>query len=104
MNVSGVAPPVVGVIALHHVVVLRLLDHLDLVDTPLAIIPGPGSSDRSEVDRGVVSSPLPLVTGSNVREGATGRFLVVASAVVASAVVTTALVGVEREGVGQRTL
>merc|ERR1719339_156014 len=36
-GVGGVAPPVVGVVALHHVVVLRLLDHLHLVDTPLSI-------------------------------------------------------------------
>ena len=103
-DVGGVAPPVVRVVALHHIVVLRLLDHLDLVDTPLAIVPGPGSSNSSKVHRGVVSSPLPLVPGSNVGERATGRFLVVTSTVVATAVVPSPLVGVEREGVGQRTL
>merc|ERR1719341_383453 len=36
-GVGGVAPPVVGVVALHHVVVLRLLHHLHLVDAPLPI-------------------------------------------------------------------
>merc|ERR1719397_1311600 len=36
-GVGGVAPPVVGVVALHHVVVLRLLHHLHLVNAPLPI-------------------------------------------------------------------
>merc|ERR1719397_52329 len=36
-GVGGVTPPVVGVVALHHVVVLRLLHHLHLVDAPLPI-------------------------------------------------------------------
>merc|ERR1719278_2092959 len=33
-HVGGVTPPVVGVVALDNVVVLDLLDHLNLVDTP----------------------------------------------------------------------
>merc|ERR1719278_2500746 len=41
-DVSGVAPPVVGVITLDNLVVLGLLDHLHLVDAPLAIVSGPG--------------------------------------------------------------
>merc|ERR1719397_471379 len=36
-GVGGVAPPVVGVVALHHIVVLRLLHHLHLVNAPLPI-------------------------------------------------------------------
>merc|ERR1712183_746241 len=36
-GVGGVAPPVIGVVALHHVVILRLLDHLHLVDASLSI-------------------------------------------------------------------
>merc|ERR1719489_95366 len=36
-DIGGVAPPVVGVVALDNIVVLRLFDHLDLVNTPLAI-------------------------------------------------------------------
>ena len=39
-DLGGVAPPVVAVVALHHVVVLRLLHHLHLVDTPLAVSTG----------------------------------------------------------------
>lgn len=36
-HVGGVTPPVVGVVALHHIVVLCLLHHLHLVNTPLTI-------------------------------------------------------------------
>jgi len=36
-DVGGVTPPVVGVVALHHIVVLCLLHHLHLVNTPLTV-------------------------------------------------------------------
>ena len=36
-DVGGVAPPVIGVVTLHNVVVLGLLDHLHLVNTPLTV-------------------------------------------------------------------
>merc|ERR1712080_223274 len=36
-HVGGVTPPVVGVVALHHIVVLCLLHHLHLVNTPLTV-------------------------------------------------------------------
>merc|ERR1711911_126729 len=41
-HVGGVAPPVVGVVTLNSLVVLSLLDHLDLVDTLLAVPAGAG--------------------------------------------------------------
>merc|ERR1719150_3648027 len=41
-DVGGVAPLVVAVVALHHVVILGLLDHLHLVDAPLAVVTGAG--------------------------------------------------------------
>merc|ERR1719167_1762811 len=47
-GVGGVAPPVVGVVALHHVVVLRLLHHLHLVDAPLSIGAGTSSCHSRE--------------------------------------------------------
>merc|ERR1719334_2535248 len=36
-DVGGVTPPVVGVVALHHIIVLCLLHHLPLVNTPLTV-------------------------------------------------------------------
>merc|ERR1719430_1324846 len=47
-DIGGMAPPVVGVVALHHIVVLCLLDHLHLVDTPLPIGARSGSSNSRE--------------------------------------------------------
>merc|ERR1719278_1406333 len=44
-HVGGVTPPVVGVVALDNVVVLSLLNHLDLVDTPLAVSSRSSSSN-----------------------------------------------------------
>merc|ERR1719180_170798 len=60
-DVGGVAPPVVGVVALDNIVVLGLLHHLDLVNTPLAISTRSGSSNGRETHIGVVS--LTLSTG-----------------------------------------
>merc|ERR1711863_9910 len=57
-DIGGVAPPVVGVVALDHVVVLGLLDHLNLVNTPLAISSRSGSSNSREAHIGVVSLTL----------------------------------------------
>merc|ERR1711981_1034613 len=50
-DVGGVAPLVVAVIALHHVVVLGHLHHLHLVDAPLAVVVGPDSSHLIKADR-----------------------------------------------------
>merc|ERR1712088_1208341 len=60
-DVGGVAPPVIGVVALDNIVVLGLFDHLDLVNTPLAISTRTGSSNCREAHISVVS--LTLSTG-----------------------------------------
>merc|ERR1719412_2648601 len=53
-DVGGVAPPVVGVVALDHLVVLGLLHHLDLVDTTLAVSAGAGGGDGAKAHVSVV--------------------------------------------------
>merc|ERR1711863_79292 len=54
-DVGGVAPLVVAVVALHHIVVLGLLHHLHLVDASLAVRPGPDGCHLVEGDRLTVS-------------------------------------------------
>merc|ERR1719397_2443420 len=78
-DIGGVAPPVIGVVALDDIVVLGLLHHLDLVNTPLAISTRTGSSNGGEAHISVVS--LTLSTGLELN----GR---VASIVVTLTVVT----------------
>merc|ERR1719458_126920 len=57
-DVGGVAPPVVGVVALDLIVVLDLRNHLDLVDTPLAVRTRTSSSNGREAHIGVISLTL----------------------------------------------
>ena len=49
-------PPVVGMVALNDFIILCLLDHLDLVDAPLAIPTGTGGGDGGEADVSVSCS------------------------------------------------
>ena len=49
-DIGGVAPPVVGVVALNSLVVLRLLDHLHLVNALLTVRPGTGGGYGAEGD------------------------------------------------------
>merc|ERR1712066_296101 len=55
-DVGGVAPLVVAVVALHHVVVLGLLHHLHLVDTSLTVRPGRGSSHGGKAHINIIRS------------------------------------------------
>jgi len=57
-DIGGVAPPVVGVVALDNIVVLGLFDHLDLVDTPLAVSTRSGGCNGREAHISVVSLTL----------------------------------------------
>ena len=100
-DVGGVAPLVVGVIALNLVVVFSLLHHLHLVDAPLPVISRPGSSNLREVWRSLVSS-LTLGTTSK-RLGSNSVICMVTMMVSMSMVmVLCTSIGIEREGVHQR--
>ena len=72
-DIGGVAPPVIGVVALDNLIVLGLLDHLDLVNAPLAVVSGPGRSNGRKADVGVISF-LPLVSRVKTSEGSTSGF------------------------------
>merc|ERR1712106_212487 len=61
-NIGGVAPFVIGVVTLDHVIILSLLDHLDLVDTLPAVVTRPGSSHIREAHAGIITS-LPCWPG-----------------------------------------
>merc|ERR1719150_3236429 len=92
-DVGGVAPLVVAVVALHHVVILDLLHHLHLVDAPLAVRPGGGASHVVEAGWGLLGS-LPLGPGP---EGlASGPVVVVAVVVLVVAVVVAVVVAMVR--------
>jgi len=99
-GVGGVASLAVAVLALDDVIVLGLLDHHDLVDTPLA-----GSGDGADVERDVaLAGSLTGVTGCGGNGGGGG--VVVFVGVVVGVVVRLVgpTTGVEREGVGERLL
>merc|ERR1719348_2838573 len=55
-DVGGVAPLVVGVVALDHIIVLSLLHHLHLVNALLAVSPRASSSNISKADTLPLSS------------------------------------------------
>merc|ERR550517_280799 len=85
-------------VTLDNIVVLDLLDHLDLVDTPLAISSRSSSSNSGEAHIGVV----PLTLGTSLK-GLDGLAFMVFSMVamvfvMSSMVFSMALLGVEGEG------
>merc|ERR1719192_1974189 len=107
-DVGGVAPLVVAVVALHHVVVLGLLDHLHLVDAPLAVVTGAGAGYVIEA-RGPAAVSLalgPRPEGLARHPLGSYRQVVVAPAVMAVISVPMVLTapGVEGEGVDQGSL
>jgi len=91
-DVGGVAPLVVGVITLNHIVVLGLLHHLDLVNTSLSISSRGGSSHGSKAHIWTFSS-LSLVTA--------GHFSVSMVITMVIMMVGVIAIGVEGEGVDE---
>ena len=57
-DVGGVASPVVAVVALDNFIILRLLDHLDLVNASFAVAAGPGLRHLIEADAITVAGIL----------------------------------------------
>merc|ERR1719150_2870259 len=68
-DVGGVAPLVVAVVALHHVVVLDLLHHLHLVDAPLAVTAGPHPRHLAEADSARIIRAVVALLRSPTGEG-----------------------------------
>ena len=99
-DVGGVAPPVIGVVTLDNLVVLSLLDHLHLVDAPLAIVSRPGGSHCREAHVSIVTT-LPLVPRVKSSERSSCRFLMMVMVV---AMMAVPAVRVEREGVDKGAL
>ena len=95
-DVGGVTPPVARVVALHHIVVLCLLDHLHLVNTSLAVRARTGGSYSTKAD---ISSRVSLTVSSAVKRSHRGGGSVVV-AVVFPMVLLAALL-VEGEGASQ---
>jgi len=55
-DIGGVTPLVVRVVTLDHIIILGLLNHLNLVNTLLAIITRPGGSNISEAYAGIIAT------------------------------------------------
>merc|ERR1712003_474394 len=104
-DIGGVASLVVAMVTLDHIIILNLLDHLDLVNTSLAVGSG-GSCGHSSEAGGSISSSLTLSSGSEVLSGSPGGMISVISMVsmVVMMVMMTTIVGVEGEGVDKRPL
>merc|ERR1712002_81363 len=98
-DIGGVAPPVVGVVALDNIVVLGLLDHLNLIDTSLAVSTRTGSCNSREAHIGVVS----LTLGTRLELYGRVASIVVTLTMVTMVTVNT-LVRVERESIDKRSL
>merc|ERR1719430_3034633 len=94
-DIGGMAPPVVGVVALHHIVVLSLLDHLHLVDTPLPVVARSGSRNSREAHIDIRT--LSVVSASKSRH-MSGSMVVVVVLLLPGGFL------VEGEGVGERAL
>jgi len=93
-DVGGVAPLVVAVVALNHIIVLGLLHHLHLVNTSLAVSSRGGSSHRSKAYIHPIVS-LPLVTSGNIGVS------MVSMITMMTMVAMVAGIGVEGEGVDE---
>jgi len=91
-------------VTLDHVIVLNLLDHLNLVNTSLAIGSGGGSGDISEAGGGIRGS-LTLGSGAQILSGDPLGVISVVTVVITVGMVLTmviASVSIEGEGVDQR--
>jgi len=97
-GVSGVTSSVVGVITLDNLIILSLLDHLNLVDTSLAIRSRSGSSNSGEAHISVRS--LTVTAGLEALGGNTGGGLVMFMVVM----MLIGTLGIEGEGVEEGTL
>ena len=84
-------------VTLDHVIVLNLLDHLDLVNTPLTIGAGRGSGHISETG-GSIGISLTLSSGREILRWSPGGVISVSMGVVVVVVPTR---GIERKGVHQ---
>ena len=101
-HVGGVASLVVAVVTLDNIIILDLLDHLDLVNTSLAVGSGGGSGNIIEAGGGVRSS-LTLSPGPERLGGGPGGVILMMVMMVMSVVISMSTsVGVEGEGVDQR--
>lgn len=102
-DVGGVAPLVVAMVTLDHVIVLNLLNHLDLVNTSLAVGSGRGSGDISEAG-GSIGISLTLRSGREILRRSPDAVISVVSMVsmTMSMVMVIIGIGVEGEGVDKR--
>merc|ERR1712032_968543 len=102
-DVGGVAPLVVAMVTLDHVIVLNLLNHLDLVNTSLAVGSGRNCGDIIEAGWVFLDSCLSLtiISGSEVLDRIPGCVISVISMMV-MVVMVTLTIGVEGEGVDKR--
>ena len=104
-DVGGVASLVVAMVALDHVIVLNLLDHLDLVNTSLAI-DNWGSGNIIEAG-GSIRSSLTLGSGGQIlgrSPGGVVSMVVSVMTTMSMMLITMIGVGVEGEGVDQGPL
>merc|ERR1712198_577534 len=95
-DIGGVAPPVVGVVTLNNLIILSLLDHLDLVNAPLAIGSRSSSSDSSKADVSTIVA-LAIYTGSKFGCGGNSSSWFMMGMVLSG-------IGIEGEGVEQGLL
>jgi len=94
-----VASPVVAVVALDNFIILRLLDHLDLVNASFAVAAGPGPRHLIEADAITVAGILSVRS-----QGGEAAILMVALVMMTVAVILRTAPRIEGEGVDQRSL
>ena len=103
-HIGGVAPLVIAVVTLHHIIILGLFHHLHLVNATLTISTSLSSSNgpKAHINTGS-SSSLTAVTGINLLDkGHTSNNS--RSLLVMMVVLSRAILGIEGEGVDKGPL
>merc|ERR1712008_335529 len=90
-DIGGVTSLVIRVITLHNIIILSLLNHLNFVNTSLAIRTRSSSSYSSKTDIGVISSLTLGTSSKRLRGSPLIMFLMVSMVMVIS-------IGIEGEG------
>jgi hypothetical protein len=108
-HISGVAPLVIAVVTLNHIIILSLLDHLNLVNASLTISSSLSSSNCSKAHIRSCFSFLSAITSIHLLDkgnsGIDGRSLLMMAVIMVMVMVSSSsILSIEGEGVYERAL
>merc|ERR1711970_382308 len=97
-NIGGVAPLVVRVVTLHNIIVFSFLNHLNFVNTSLAIRSRSGSSDGSKAHICIITT---LTLGTSSKRLRSSPLMMIMMFIMVSMVMVISI-GIEGEGANKR--